>query len=161
MEHSVLSWNVAGLRAILKKEDLYKIIYENDFIICLQETKAMENQVELSDELKQTYPYRYWNSSDGTSQGKGLSGTTIWCKSPPIKHMDTPNFDVEGRIVAIELEKYILVNVYVPNSQKFDSIRFNFRREWNEKFLSYLIELKAKKIKFRGSLILREKISVL
>jgi exodeoxyribonuclease-3 len=144
MTNSIISWNVAGLRAILKKENLYQIIHEKDFdIICLQETKATESQVELTDELKETYPHRYWNSTDGTTQRKGLSGTTIWCKSPPIKHMATPVFDVEGRIVAIEFEKYILVNVYVPNSQKLDSHRFNFRSEWNEKFLNYLTELKT------------------
>jgi exodeoxyribonuclease-3 len=144
MTNSIVSWNVAGLRAMLKKENLYQIIHEKDFdIICLQETKATESQVELTDELKETYPHRYWNSTDGTTQRKGLSGTTIWCKSPPIKHMATPVFDVEGRIVAIEFEKYILVNVYVPNSQKLDSHRFNFRSEWNEKFLNYLTEMKT------------------
>jgi exodeoxyribonuclease-3 len=144
MTNSIVSWNVAGLRAMLKKDNLYKIIHEKDFdIICLQETKATESQVELTDKLKETYPHRYWNSTDGTTQRKGLSGTTIWCKSPPIKHMATPVFDVEGRIVAIEFEKYILVNVYVPNSQKQDSHRFNFRREWNEKFLNYLTDLKT------------------
>jgi|TARA_B110000259_G_scaffold111986_1_gene127879 exodeoxyribonuclease-3 len=144
MTRSILSWNVAGLRAMLKKENLYQLIHEKDFdIICLQETKATETQVELTDELKETYPHRYWNSTDGTTQRKGLSGTTIWCKSPPIKFIETPGFDVEGRIVAIEFDEYILVNVYVPNSQKLDSPRFNFRSEWNEKFLNYLTELKT------------------
>jgi exodeoxyribonuclease-3 len=144
MAHTIVSWNVAGLRAMLKKDNLYQIIHEKNIdIICLQETKATESQVELNDELKETYPYRYWNSTDGISQRKGLNGTAIWCKSPPIKHMDTPDFDVEGRIVAIEFDKYILVNVYVPNSQKLDSERFNFRSEWNQKFLNYLTELKT------------------
>ena len=77
---NILSWNVAGIRALLKKDNFHNLINENDYsIICLQETKAEEQQVILTEEIVKKYPYRYWNSSDGTSQRKGLSGTTnIW-----------------------------------------------------------------------------------
>ena len=143
---NILSWNVAGIRALLKKDNFHNLINENDYsIICLQETKAEEQQVILTEEIVKKYPYRYWNSSDGTSQRKGLSGTTIWCKYQPIKVLETPEFDNEGRIIAIELDKFILINVYVPNSQKLDSDRYNFRSEWNTKFLEYLLKLKEKK----------------
>ena len=75
----ILSWNVAGIRAILNKGNLQKLLENNDYeydIICLQETKAEEEQVKLSNEIKDIYPYRYWNSTKGITQRKGLSGTT-------------------------------------------------------------------------------------
>tara|TARA_B110001452_G_scaffold261285_1_gene259905 strand:- start:3370 stop:4155 length:786 start_codon:yes stop_codon:yes gene_type:complete len=135
----ILSWNVAGLRAMLKKEPFMQFISENNLeIICLQETKAEENQVMLPKELLSMYPYRFWNSTDGKTQRKGLSGTTIWCRSQPIKVFENADFDNEGRIVTIEFENFILVNVYVPNSQKFENDRYRFREEWNTKFCAYL-----------------------
>jgi exodeoxyribonuclease III len=147
----IFSWNVAGLRARLKPDEtlrnsliraLFSQVSENDYeyfdIVCLQETKCTENEVTLPSEIENRYPYRFWNSTDGTSQRKGLSGTTIWCSSPPIRVLPTPEFDVEGRIVAVEFDKFILVNVYVPNSQKLDSDRFKFREQWNAKFLVYI-----------------------
>tara|TARA_B110000008_G_C16933444_1_gene549655 strand:- start:892 stop:1737 length:846 start_codon:yes stop_codon:yes gene_type:complete len=158
MSLSIFSWNIAGLRARLKplselKDDetfnnsLMKALFSqtNEFgdnkyfdIVCLQETKCTEEQVSLPNDIIRNYPYRYWNSTNGTTQRKGLSGTSIWCKYPPIRVLETPDFDVEGRIVAVEFEKYILVNVYVPNSQKLDSDRFKFRAQWNDMFLQYL-----------------------
>jgi exodeoxyribonuclease III len=146
----IVSWNVAGLRAMLKKDVFYEFINDesNNFdIICLQETKAEEHQVKLSEEIIEKYPYRYWNSTDGTTQRKGLSGTSIWCSSPPIKRLENAEFDNEGRILALEFEKFILVNVYVPNSQAYDCERYKFREEWNTKFGIYIkqIQLKLKK----------------
>jgi exodeoxyribonuclease III len=150
---TIFSWNVAGLRARLKPDEthsnslmtaLFSQVSENGLgykyfdIVCLQETKCTENEVTLPCEIEIRYPYRFWNSTDGTSQRKGLSGTTIWCASPPIRALPTPEFDVEGRIVAVEFEKFILVNVYVPNSQKLDSDRFKFREQWNAKFMVYI-----------------------
>ena len=147
----IFSWNVAGLRARLKTDEthssslmraLFSQVSENGYeyfdIVCLQETKCTENEVILPSEIEIRYPYRFWNSTDGTSQRKGLSGTTIWCTSPPIRAIPKPEFDVEGRIVAVEFEKFILVNVYVPNSQKLDSDRYKFREQWNAKFLVYI-----------------------
>lgn len=150
---NIFSWNVAGLRARLKPDEtnsnslmtaLFSQVSENGLgykyfdIVCLQETKCNENEVILPSEIEIRYPYRFWNSTDGTSQRKGLSGTTIWCKNPPIRVFPKPEFDVEGRIVAIEFDKFILVNVYVPNSQKLDSDRYKFRQQWNDKFLGYI-----------------------
>jgi exodeoxyribonuclease III len=159
MSLSIFSWNVAGLRARVKSDEnlnnnlsraLFPKINENGEnknydIVCLQETKCTEEQVLLPNDIIINFPYRYWNSTDGTSQRKGLSGTCIWCVSPPIRALNTPDFDVEGRIVAVELEKFILVNVYVPNSQKLDSDRFKFREQWNTKFMNYISELQKEK----------------
>ena len=157
MRLSIFSWNVAGLRARLKPDEthnsslmraLFSQINQNGVgykyydIVCLQETKCCEHEVKLPCEIKIRYPYCYWNSTNGTTQRKGLSGTTIWCTSPPIRKLDTPDFDEEGRIVAVEFENFILVNVYVPNSQTFESDRYYFRHEWNEKFTAYIDNIK-------------------
>tara|TARA_B100001093_G_scaffold517051_1_gene597455 strand:- start:1247 stop:2077 length:831 start_codon:yes stop_codon:yes gene_type:complete len=155
----IISWNVAGLRARLKNNDsntsfleqcLFcqvnpnKEGYEYFDIVCLQETKCTEDQVKLPCEIDIRYPYRFWNSSDGTTQRKGFSGTTIWSNEKPIQKLDTPDFDHEGRIIALEFEKFILINVYVPNSQAFENERYKFREEWNIKFGLYIRELQIK-----------------
>ena len=160
MSLSIFSWNVAGLRARVKSDEssnnsLSRALLlgetnekgesKNYDIVCLQETRCTEYEVRLPCEITNKYPYRFWNSTDGTSQRKGFSGTSIWCMSQPIKNLETPEFDVEGRIVAVEFEKFILVNVYVPNSQKLDSDRFKFRSEWNTKFMIYISELQKEK----------------
>jgi len=139
----ILSWNVAGLRAMLKKENLENLLKTDTYdIVCLQETKAEEKQVKLSDEIKEKYPYRYWNSTQGTTQRKGLSGTTIWSRFKPLKQIPGPEIDEEGRIVALEFEKFIIVCVYTPNSQKLESPRFKFRTEqWDPEFRNYINSL--------------------
>lgn len=140
----IVSYNVAGLRAILKKQEFIDFLIENNFdIICLQETKAQEEQVELPDFIIYNYKYRYWNWTNGISQRKGLSGTTIWSKIEPLKILEKPIFDEEGRIISIELDKFILVNIYVPNSQKLDSVRYNFRDIWNKLFIQYIGNLRS------------------
>ena len=148
----ILSWNVAGLRAMLKKETFELFLKNNNYdIICLQETKAEENQVKLSDFILENYPYRFWNSTKGTTQRKGLSGTCIWCKEKPLNTI-IPDFDEEGRILVIEYDKLRIVNIYVPNSQKIDSPRIEFRKEWNKKFYEFIETLKDKEIIICGDL---------
>lgn len=139
----ILSWNVAGFRALIKKIEINDLFSEstNIDIICLQETKAEENQITLPIEIINRYPYRFWNSTKGTTQRKGLSGTSIWSKIEPIKIFENPEFDEEGRIIALEFKEFILINVYVPNSQELQSNRYYFRENWNVKFMEYLKEL--------------------
>lgn len=139
----ITSWNVAGLRAMLKKENFKNMIneYKPD-ILCLQEIKAQENQVVIDEDLNNIYKYRYWNSTKGITQRKGLSGVSIWCTSPPITMLTTPEFDEEGRILGLEFEKFILINVYVPNSQKLENERYYFREKWDELFKNYIDNVK-------------------
>lgn len=139
----ITSWNVAGLRAMLKKEIFKNMIneYKPD-ILCLQETKAEESQVIIDEDLSSKYKYRFWNSTKGTTQRKGLSGVSIWCTSPPISMLTTPEFDEEGRILGLEFEKFILINVYVPNSQKLENERYYFRERWDELFKNYIDNFK-------------------
>ena len=138
----ILSWNVAGLRARLKNCDFKFLYHEKIDIVCLQETKCTQEQIKLPEELINNYSFRYWNSSDGTSQRNGLSGTTIWCNIEPVKYLETPEFDNEGRIIALEFKEFILINVYVPNSQSIESVRFLYREQFNNHFIKYVEDLK-------------------
>lgn len=152
----IVSYNVAGLRAHIKKPEFHMFINANTDtsvadsfigkfdIICLQETKAEEKQVVLPEYITTYYPYRYWNSTKGTTQRKGFSGVTIWSHvKPNLLNLVPmfPEFDEEGRIICMEFEKFILVNVYVPNSQKFENERYYFREKWNAQFQEYISNL--------------------
>ena len=143
----IISWNVAGIRGILKRGNLQHLIQkESPDIICLQETKAEEKQVELPEWIKTQYPYRFWESTKGTTQRKGLSGTTIWCKTKPVRQYNPPEMDEEGRITTIEFEEFIIITVYTPNSQGLDSHRLIFRtNEWHNQFKEYINAVKQLK----------------
>lgn len=140
----VASYNVAGLRAILKKPQFNEFIYNTEIdILCIQETKADVHQIILDEEICNKFPYRYYNSTKGTTQRRGLSGTAIWCKTEPLKQLVTPEFDEEGRIIALEFAEHVIVCVYVPNSQKLESARYRFRQTWNDYFIEYIKSLEA------------------
>ena len=139
----IISFNVAGLRAMLKKQEFEDFINEpsGDYdIICLQEIKAEESQLILPSYLDK-YQFKYYNSTKGTTQRKGLSGVSIMSKIEPTTVLKCPEFDEEGRIICMEFEKFILVNVYVPNSQKFENERYYFREKWNTQFQEYISNL--------------------
>lgn len=140
----ILSWNVAGLRAMLKKGHLEQLLMNEDYdIVCLQETKAEEHQVKLPPNIEAKYPFRFWNSTLGTTQRKGLSGTTIWSKTRPINRINHPPIDEEGRITTLQFKDFIICCVYTPNSQSIESPRFAFRtQEWDKQFRDYIAALK-------------------
>jgi len=137
----IISWNVNGIRAVLKKGFLDFVSKENPDIICIQETKASPEQVDLNLE---NYPYKYWNSAIK----KGYSGTAIFSKIKPIaieNDLKIEKHDQEGRVICFELDNYYLVTVYTPNSKR-DLSRLNYRhKEWDIDFLKYLQKLESKK----------------
>lgn len=137
----IISWNVNGIRAVLNKGFYEFVEKEKPHILCLQETKASPEQVEL--DLKD-YKYRYWNSA----QKKGYSGTAVFCKDEPLKafnDMGIDEHDTEGRVCTIELEKFYLVNVYTPNSQR-GLERLDYRQhKWDVDFLKFVKKLEKKK----------------
>ena len=142
MNYSIASWNVAGLRAILKKEIFEEFIFTNNYdIICFQETKCKENEVVLNNKIQEKYPYRYWRSCDGSTQRKGLNGVSIWSKIKPDVIIEEYEFDNEGRLLILEYSKFILINVYTPNSQKLNNERYFFREKWNNLIIELLIKL--------------------
>ena len=135
-----ISWNVNGIRAVIKK-GFYEFINEYDpDIICLQETKAHKEQVDLQ---LNKYPYQYWNSAIK----KGYSSTAIFSKIKPINvfnDMNIKKHDSEGRVITMELEKYYLVTVYTPNSKR-ELLRLSYREEWDKDFLKFIKTLELKK----------------
>ena len=145
----IVSWNVNGIRAVLKKGFLDFVNDINPDIICLQETKAHPEQVELTLE---NYPYKFWNSAEK----KGYSGTAIFSKINPISvtnDLGIEKHDSEGRVICFEMKNYYLITVYTPNSKR-DLSRLNYRaNEWDVEFLKYLKKLeKNKPIVFCGDL---------
>jgi exodeoxyribonuclease III len=131
----LVSWNVNGLRACVKKGflDFFKEVDAD--IFCLQETKLQSGQIELElDGYNQ-----YWNYAIK----KGYSGTAIFSRIEPISikyGVGENDSEPEGRIITLEFEEFYLVNVYTPNSQR-DLARLDFRLDWEEKIRKYLIEL--------------------
>ena len=136
----LISWNVNGLRAVLKKNFLEFLDAEKPDILCLQETKAEPDQVEQLWPADYT---TYWNAA----QKKGYSGTVIFTKTRPMEistGIGKSHHDKEGRVVTAEYPGFFLVNVYVPNSQR-ELTRLAYRQEWDKDFLTYLKRLEKKK----------------
>lgn len=140
------SWNVAGLRASLRKGSLDYLKDQGVDVLCIQETKAEESDVKIPDWLTAMFPHRYWNSTLGTTQRKGFSGTAIWSREEPLSRVPTPEFDEEGRTVSLEFKKFILVTVYTPNSQSPKSDRLVYRTEhWQDNFEAFIQNLEQVK----------------
>jgi exodeoxyribonuclease-3 len=139
---NIISWNVNGIRAAVKKDFFESIEKLNPDILCLQETKAQSDETEKALQPLQGYHGKY-NSADK----KGYSGTALLSKSEPKKvtlDMGIAEHDTEGRIQCAEYEDFYLVNVYVPNSgQQLD--RLDYRKKWDADFLAYLKNLEKKK----------------
>ena len=112
MTLTIISWNIAGIRASIKKNDLDSLHDVSNDIICFQETKADESQVQLPKKFLEDYPYRFWSNNQGITQRKGFSGTCTFSKIPGIQ-IDSPELDLEGRVTSVEYENFILVTGWV------------------------------------------------
>ena len=147
----LLSWNVNGIRAALNKGAADSILAVAPDVLCLQETKARPEQVELPLELG-SYK-NYWNSAEK----KGYSGTAIFSREEPLdvfNDMGIDEHDTEGRVIAAEFPDFLLVNVYTPNAQ--DGLRrLDYRLSWDQAFRQYLKHLektRKKPVVFCGDL---------
>lgn len=139
----IISWNVNGIRAIMKKDFQKDIPNLEADVICLQETKANTEQVKIAMELIDGY-HVYANASKAR---KGYSGTAILSKKKPITvsyNISVEEYDQEGRVIAAEFEDYFLVTVYVPNSGN-ELVRLDYRSQWDEAFCRYLKNLEKTK----------------
>ncbi len=146
----LISWNVNGLRAILGKGFHDFIREANADVICLQEIKAREDQLDGVN-WPEGY-HRFWNSA----QKPGYSGTAIYTRVKPIAvtcGIGLSEPDTEGRVITTEFEDFFLVNVYVPNSQRALT-RLDYRtQKWEPAFLKYLKSLESTKpVMFCGDL---------
>ncbi len=146
----LVSWNVNGIRASMDKGFRDYIAGEQPDVVCLQETKAEPQQVDLgwADELGY---HRTWNCATK----RGYSGTSIWSKSPPKKTqlgIGIEDHDGEGRVVTATFDDFHLVNVYTPNAQR-GLARLDYRLEWDAAFLEYVRKLNRRKpVVFCGDL---------
>lgn len=148
------SWNINGIRAVVRKGELQKFLGEHDpDILCLQETKAEQGQAEFdAPEYEE-----YWNSSKAK---KGYSGTAIFTKIKPIAIINDIPEDIaeknglvadgyghsndEGRVIAAEFKDYYVVTAYTPNA-KDDLTRIPLRQQWDRAMIDYCAELQKKK----------------
>ena len=134
-----ISWNVNGLRAVIKKGFLEYIEEENPDIIGLQEIKLSEGQLDLEIPGYNMY-YNY-------AERKGYSGTAIFTKEKPINvtyGIGIEEHDNEGRVITAEFSEYYFVTVYTPNS-KDKLLRLDYRMIWEDEFLKYLKNLEKSK----------------
>lgn len=156
------SWNVNGIRAVINKGEFAKFIKKHDpDVLCLQETKAARDQVEI--DLPEYHEHFF------SAVKKGYSGTAIFSKVPALRYVDGfpahiiekygvtgdsyGNPNDEGRVIAAEFDDYWVVTVYTPNS-KGDLTRLELRhKHWDPAFLAYVKELeKTKPVLFSGDL---------
>ena len=151
----ILSWNVNGIRAVIKKGFEAFLAETNHDVVCLQETKISEDLVHGFQ--FENYPHLIWNCAEK----KGYSGTAIFSKQAPLsvkKGIGIEKHDKEGRVISAEFEDFYLVTVYTPNSQGHDENRrpkrLDYRtKEWDVDFLNFILELeKNKPVIFCGDL---------
>ncbi len=134
----ILSYNVNGIRAALKKGFADWLKATDADVICIQETKAFEEQVD-TQALKELGYNLYWFSA----QKKGYSGVAIFSKLEPrkvsygcgIKHID-----YEGRIIRLDFDEVSIMSLYLPSGTNLDRLEYKFK--FMDDFHSYIIELK-------------------
>lgn len=135
----IISWNVAGFRAVLKKgfDDFFRKIDAD--IFCIQESKVLEEQFDYRPEG--------YKMDLNPAERKGYSGTLVFTRIDPINvsyGMGIEEHDKEGRIITLEYDKFYLVTVYTPNA-KNDLSRLEYRMKWEDDFKSYLKMLELTK----------------
>jgi exodeoxyribonuclease-3 len=138
----IVSWNVNGIRAIAKKSFFNDIEILGSDILCLQEIKALENQV--AETLKPLNGYHIFSNS---ADKPGYSGTAVISKIKPLKvtkGISIKEHDTEGRVLCLEFNSWFLVNVYVPNSGS-ELKRLGYRQDWDKAFNNYLKNLERTK----------------
>lgn len=145
----LISWNVNGIRAVLKKGFLDFLESENPDLVLLQEVKATH------DQLEHDFAAAGWEVHWNPAQKKGYSGVATLCRVPAlsVRHgMGLPGHDDEGRVLTTESRDFFIVNVYTPNSQ--DGLRrLPYRMKWDAAFLDYVKDLeKTKPVVFAGDL---------
>lgn len=138
----IISWNVNGIRAVAQKNFFTDFEALAPDILCLQETKAQDDQV--AQTLSPVSGYHIYSNS---ALKKGYSGTAILSKTEPLsvsKGIGLDEHDDEGRVLCAEYEKFFLITVYVPNSGS-ELKRLGYRQEWDLALFNYLKKLETRK----------------
>ena len=128
----LISWNVNGIRAAVKKGFLDYLDQEQPDILCIQESKAHKEQ--LTSEILEDHGYcTYWHSG----VKKGYSGVATFCKEEPLfiqEGLGIEKYDVEGRVLLTEHKDFLLYNIYFPNGQK-DETRLKYKLDFYDDLL--------------------------
>ncbi len=135
----IISWNVAGFRACLKKGFADFFANEDADVYCLQEVKAEREQIPFDPEGYQLYL--------NPAERKGYSGTLIYTRKEPLSvtfGLGKPEHDNEGRVITMEFEDFYLVTQYVPNVKR-DLSRLDYRMIWEDEIRAYLKKLEMSK----------------
>ena len=145
----IISWNVAGIRAGVRKGLWQKMRQMGGDIYCFQETKARKDQIDFGWEYPQEYK-DYWNPA----QKAGYSGVATFSKFEPKKVIvgDRDNdWDDEGRVIITKFDEFTLLNIYFPNGKR-DKGRLMYKMEFYEYFLEYIKKLRdqGEKVIFCG-----------
>ena len=135
----IVSWNVAGFRAVLKKgfDEFFDSV--NADVYCIQESKVLKNQFD--------YQKDGYEMILNPAEKKGYSGTLVYTRIKPLSvtfGIGIEQHDHEGRVITMEFDKFYLVNVYVPNVKR-DLSRLDYRMVWEDDFKNYLKTLEEKK----------------
>ena len=133
----LISWNVNGVRAVVKKGFLDWLDQEQPDILCLQETKAHVDQ--LTAEILTDHGYHtFWHSGER----RGYSGVATFCKEEPLyvqEGLGIERYDAEGRVLLTEHENFLLYNIYFPNGQKDDE-RLQYKLDFYDDLLPIINE---------------------
>ena len=133
----LISWNVNGVRAVVKKGFLDWLDQEQPDILCLQETKAHVDQ--LTAEILTNHGYHtFWHSGER----RGYSGVATFCKEEPLyvqEGLGIKRYDAEGRVLMTEHENFLLYNIYFPNGQKDDK-RLKYKLDFYDDLLPIINE---------------------
>jgi exodeoxyribonuclease III len=138
----LISWNVNGIRAAMNKDFSASFASMDCDVLCLQETKAQDEQV--VEALAGIDGYQIFTNS---ASKKGYSGTSIISRIAPLsvtKDMGIAEHDEEGRVICAEFAHFFLVTVYTPNSGS-ELKRLGYRQQWDADFLAYLKKLEENK----------------
>lgn len=136
----IISWNVNGLRAVHKKGAFDRILEENPDILCIQESKALPDQ--LPDEARN--PRGYHSYFHFPTLKKGYSGVAIYSKEEPVKvtlDLGIPDMDQEGRVIMAEYKDFTLINIYFPNGGGAPE-RLEYKLAFYKHFLDYVEKLR-------------------
>ncbi len=138
----LMSWNVNGLRAVMKKDFVNIVKGMDTDILALQETKLQEDQ--RTEEMLNLAGYEnYWSYS---TVKKGYSGVAIYARQKPEKvntKLGIPKFDDEGRMVELTFKDFVLFNIYFPNGQKDDE-RLQYKLDFYEHLFEYTRQYKER-----------------
>ena len=143
----IISWNVNGIRAATRKGFMSWLLKEKPTILCLQETKAQEDDFPF--EIKNLKNYHFYFSA---ADKKGYAGTAVLTKTKPLKIIDkigVDKFDKEGRFLFLEFDKFYLFNTYFPHSQR-ELVRLPFKKEFNQTYLDFIKKFQDKPLVLTG-----------